>query len=223
MKTTKTTLLMICAVTTASLVAAAPIEARVHRHRAPYRPSQEEYTQRGLQFYAGFGGQGYEIEDDDYQYLDEHSSDGMFFLGAAVGLGRNVSLYLEGAGSEHETDIGDLAFGYTHIGLKYAPGAGRGRSWQPYGKVSAGAMFLLEEDAHGGCGCRDDDNGYIGPSFALGVGIDKFVSRHVALYGEVGMLMGRFNTRIVDGHDHELADEIGVSSARLQLGIRLRL
>jgi hypothetical protein len=221
MNKTRTALITICVLIVGSLLTAASSDARV-RHRARPRANQE-YTQSGFQLYAGFGGQGYEIEDNDYAFPDERSSEGMFFLGAAVGLGINLSLFLEGAGSQHETDIAEVSFGYTHIGLKFAPNACRGRSWQPYGKISAGAMFLLEGDPCGHGWYHDDNNGYIGPSFALGIGVDKFLSRHAALYGEVGMMMGRFDTRVVNGHDHELADDIGVTSARLQFGVRLKL
>ena len=221
MKTSKLTLGMIGVALAGLILTAAPAEARV-RHRS--RPAAgQDYTQGGFQLYGGFGGQGYQIEDNDYNFLNERSSDGMFFLGAAVGLGSNVSLFLEGAGSEHATDIGDVSFGYAHLGLKFAPNADRRRSWQPYGKISAGGMFLFEEDSYDHAWHHRDHNGYTGPSVALAIGVDKFLSRHAALYGEVGMMMGRFDTQVVNGRDYDLADDIGVTSARLQIGLRLRL
>jgi hypothetical protein len=205
------------------LVSSQLADARVRGRRQVRRVERENYTQAGFQLYAGFGAQGYEIVDDDYEQLDDQGSEGMLFLGAAVGVSDQVAIFLEGAGSEHETDMGDVTFGYTHIGLKFAPNAGRGRSWQPYGKISVGAMFLFEEDhSHIGWYHHDDD-GYAGPSATLAIGIDKFLNRHAAIYGEVGMMMGRFDSRIVDGHDHELADKFGATSAKLQLGIRFRL
>lgn len=200
-----------------------PTEAKI-RHRRPSRePVRESFNQGGFQLYAGLGGQGYQIEDSDYEFLDDRGSEGMFFLGAAVGLGDEVSLFVEGAGSQHQTDIGDVTFGYTHVGLKVAPSASSGRSWQPYGKISAGAMFLLEDNQSHDSWHHHDRDGYSGPSVALTIGVDKFLSRHAALYGELGAMMGRLDTRVIDGRDRNLADNIGVTSARLQFGIRVRL
>ncbi len=206
-----------------ALAISTPSEARIRNRRPSREPARESFNQRGFQLYAGLGGQGYEIEDNDYAFLDDRGSEGMFFLGAAIGLSKDVSLFLEGAGSQHQTDIGDVVFGYTHIGLKVAPTAGNGRSWQPYGKISAGGMFLLEDDHPNDSWHHHDRNGYTGPSVALTVGIDKFLSRHAALYGELGAMMGRLETRIIDGQDHDLAHNVGVTSARLQFGIRVRL
>jgi hypothetical protein len=223
MKTIRTAVIAMGAGIVLSLLTTTSIEARIRDHRSRRHIERNHYTQAGLQLYAGFGGQGYQIEDNDYAFLDDRGSEGMFFLGAAVGLGDEVSLFLEGAGSHHETGIGDISFGYTHLGLKVAPATGLDRSWQPYGKISGGAMFLLEGDRHHGRWTDDDNDGYVGPSFALGIGVDKFLSRNLALYGEVGMMMGRLDTRVVDGHDYDLADNIGMTSAKLQFGIRLRL
>ena len=223
MKTIRTVVVAMGAGVALSWLTATSVEARIHDHRSRRHVERNRYTQEGFQIYAGFGGQGYQTEDNDYEFLDDRGSEGMFFLGAAVGLGDEVSLFLEGAGSHHETGIGDVTFGYTHLGLKIAPATGLDRSWQPYGKISGGAMFLLEGERHHGGWNHDDNAGYVGPSFALGIGVDKFLNRHVALYGEVGMMMGRLDTRVVDGHDYDLGDDIGVTSARLQFGIRLRL
>lgn len=225
MKMKRQTLLVIGVAAVGALLMTTTCEARI-RYRGRYSDryrDNTEYTQSGLQLYAGFGGQGYEIEDRDYNYLDPHSSEGMLFLGAAVGLSRSVALYIEGSGSQHETDMGDYTFGYTHVGLKYAPNSNRRSSWQPYGKVSVGAIYLLQDHWHERGWNHDDNNGYVGPSFAFGLGVDKFVNRHVAFYGEAGMLMGKFDRRTGDGYDYELGNDIGVASARLQFGIRVRL
>ncbi|GAB4329342.1 MAG: hypothetical protein Kow0074_25840 [Candidatus Zixiibacteriota bacterium] len=204
------------------LMTASSADARVKYRERHHRGI--DYTQRGFQLYAGFGGQGYEIQNRNYDFLREHESDGMFFLGAAVGLDRNLALYLEGSGSEHDTPIGPVDFGYLHLGLKYAFQTGYAHPWQPYGKLSAGAMYLHERyfdryAAH----YDEDDNGYVGPSLGLGFGVDRFISRRAAIFGEIGFLFGRFDQRIIDGHEYDLYDDVGVSSGRIQFGLRLRL
>ena len=204
----------------ALLLVAQTANAQRRHHRNLVDP-RYDYTQGGFQLYAGFGGQGYEIEDNDYQYLDELDSDGMFFLGAAFGLNPRTSLYIEGAGSDHVTSVGNMTFGFAHIGVKYAPNTGYRNPWQPYGKASVGAIFLLEDNHAYDCDCRD--NGYVGPSLGLGVGVDRFISRRAALFGELGVLLGRFDSRIIDGEDYELVDKVGVTSGRLQFGLRFRL
>ena len=117
MRTIRAGVITICAALLELSLLAASAEARVRRHRAPRNIEQDNFTQRGFRLYAGLGGQGYQIEDNDYSYLDDRGSEGMFFLGAAVRLGDEVSLFLEGAGSHHETGIGNCSFGYTHLGL----------------------------------------------------------------------------------------------------------
>ena len=203
------------------LLTAAPSEARI-RHRDLSDPDRD-YTQRGFQLYFGFGGQGYEIEDNGYDFLDERQSDGMVFFGAALGVDRGVSLYFEATGSEHTTDLGDMTFGYAHVGVKYAPNTGYRHRWQPYGKASFGGVYLVEDDDCHHLRCNDDDNGYFGPSIGLGAGTDFFISRRTALFGEVGVVYGKFDHMVVDGDDRELVDDVGVTSGRVLFGIRFRL
>ena len=52
---------------------------------------------------------------------------------------------------------------------------------------------------------------------------DWFISRRTALFGEVGLLFGKFDRIAIDGDDYDLADDIGVSSGRVLFGIRFRL
>jgi hypothetical protein len=206
----------------AILLTAVPSEARVHHHER--RDQSRDYTQQGFQLYFGFGGQGYEIEDNDYSFLDESESDGMFFIGAALGVDRGVSLYLEASGSEHCTELGDMTFGYAHVGVKYAPSAGNRQRWQPYGKASFGGVYLVEDDDSHHLHYNDhDDNGYFGPSIGFGAGTDYFISRRTAIFGEVGLLFGRFDQIVIDGNEHELADDVGITSGRVSFGIRFRL
>ena len=202
------------------LLSAAPSEARI-RHSDLNDPDRD-YTQRGFQLYFGFGGQGYEIEDNGYSFLDERQSDGMVFVGAALGVDRGVSLYLEATGSEHTTDLGDMTFGYAHVGVKYAPNTGYRHRWQPYGKASFGGVYLVEDNSHHHHHDRDDD-GYFGPSIGLGAGTDFFISRRTALFGEVGVVYGKFDHMVIDGDDRELVDDVGVTSGRVLFGIRFRL
>jgi hypothetical protein len=204
----------------AVLVAAVPSEARIkYKHLTDPR---RDYTQRGFQLYLGFGGQGYEIRDRDYEFLDELDSDGMFFFGAALGVDRGTALYFEVTGSEHDTPLGHKVFGYGHVGVKYAPNTGYRHPWQPYGKASFGAVYLAEND-YDDCRCSDEDDGYVGPSIGLGLGIDRFISRRAALFAEVGVIIGRFEQQIIDGEDYDLADDIGLNSGRIQFGLRFRL
>jgi len=206
----------------AILLTAAPSEARI-RHR-DLRDQGRDYTQQGFQLYLGFGGQGYQIEDNGYSFLDEKQSDGMVFFGAALGVDPSVSLYFEATGSDHTTELGDMTFGYAHVGVKYAPNTGYRHRWQPYGKASFGGVYLMEDhNNHGLHHDNDDEDGYFGPSIGLGAGTDYFLSRRTAIYGEVGLLYGKFDHITVHGDEHELADDIGVSSGRVQFGIRFRL
>jgi hypothetical protein len=206
----------------AILLTAAPSEARI-RHRDLKDPGWD-YTQQGFQLYFGFGGQGYEIEDNDYSFLDESESDGLFFVGAALGVDRGVALYFEASGSEHYTELGDMTFGYAHVGVKYAPNTGYRHRWQPYGKASFGGIFLVEDDNHHHLHCdNDDDDGYFGPSIGLGAGTDYFISRRTAIFGEVGLMYGKFDHIVIDGDDHDLADDVGITSGRVLFGIRFRL
>jgi len=204
----------------AILFAAAPSEARI-RHRDLNDPDRD-YTQRGFQLYFGFGGQGYEISDNEYSFLDETNSDGMFFAGAALGVDRGVSLYFEATGSEHTTELGDMTFGYAHVGIKYAPNTGYRHRWQPYGKASFGGIYLVEDHSHHRLH-NDDEDGYFGPSIGLGAGTDYFLSRRTALFGEVGVLYGKFDHMVVDGNDRELLNDAGITSGWVQFGIRFRL
>ena len=203
------------------LFTAASADARV-RHRE-LRDRGRDYTQQGFQLYFGVGGQGYEIEDDDYSFLNESESDGLFFAGAALGVDRGVALYIEAAGSEHNTELGDMTFGYAHVGVKYAPSTGYEHRWQPYGKASFGGVFLVEDNDRHFMNHRDDDDGYFGPSIGLGAGTDWFISRRTALFGEVGLLLGKFDEVVIEGDDYDLADDIGISSGRVLFGIRFRL
>jgi hypothetical protein len=210
------------AVLFALLLTAAPSEARV-RHR-DFKNANRDYTQQGFQLYFGFGGQGYEIEDSDYSFLDESESDGLFFIGAALGVDRGTSLYFEASGSEHSTELGNMAFGYAHVGVKYAPNTGYRHRWQPYGKASFGGVYLVEDDNSRHLHYNDhDDNGYFGPSIGFGAGTDYFLSHRTAIFGEVGLLYGKFDQIVVDGDDYDLADDAGITSGRVLFGIRFRL
>ncbi len=211
-------------ITTLALVAlvASSTEARVRRSQLS--DPHNDYTQRGIQLYAGFGGQGYRIEDHNYDYLDERESNGSFFFGMGIGLDRGVSLFLEGTGSDHETDFGNVTFGTAMLGIKYAPNSGHRYMTQPYGKVSLGGIFLDQGESPYAIRHRhDDNNGYMGPAFGIALGIDHFIGRRTAIFGEAGLTTGQFDTRIIDGHEHELADEIAVTSAHIQFGLRFRL
>lgn len=184
----------------------------------------KDYTQRGFQLYAGFGAQGYEIEDADYSALDQLDDGGSFFFGAGLGLDRGVSLYFEGTGSEHPTAIGDVVFGTGMVGIKYAPNSGHRHMWQPYGKFALGGMFLFEDDSPYHVRNRhDDDNGYVGPAVGIALGIDHFIGRRTAIFGEVGLTSGQLDTRVIDDEEFELADDIDVTSGRVQFGLRFRL
>lgn len=183
---------------------------------------ERDYTQRGFQIYAGLGGQDYEVEDADYAALDQLDDAGAFFLGLGLGVSDNVSLYLEGNASEHPTLIGDQVFGTALVGIKYAPNSGHRNRWQPYGKFGLGGMALLEDDSHNGHH-HDDANGYIGPAASLALGVDHFIGRRTAIFGEIGVTSGQLDTRVIDDQEYELMDEIDVTSSRIQFGLRFRL
>ena len=186
--------------------------------------SHNDFTQRGVQLYAGFGAQDYEIEDMDYAWLNQLEDGGSFFFGVGVGIDRGLSLYFEGNASEHPTQLGDVVFGTGMVGVKYAPNSGHRHMWQPYGKVALGGMFLFEDESPYKIRDRhSDDNGYLGPAAGIALGIDHFIGRRTAIFGEIGMTSGQLDTRIIDDEEFELQDDIDVTSGRVQFGLRFRL
>jgi hypothetical protein len=126
-------------------------------------------------------------------------------------------------GSGHDSPVGDLNLGHVHVGVKYAPNTGANHRWQPYGKASVGASFLMEDNEryypHDGYG----DNGFVGPSLGLGIGVEHFLSRRAALFGELGVNWMKFNHAIIDDESYDLIDDFTATAGRLQFGLRLRL
>jgi hypothetical protein len=186
---------------------------------------KRDYTQRGLQIYAGIGSQSYNIDEESHQYLEDLNDDrGLGFVGVAIGLDRGLALFLEGSGSEHHTAIGDVTFGNAHVGFKFAFATGHRHMWQPYAKASIGATFLMEDGRRRFSHHRDDDdNGYFGPSLGFAAGLDRFIGRRTALFGEIALITGEFQQIVIDGKEHDLAHDIGVTSGKVQFGIRFRL
>ena len=206
------------------LVGTLDADARTRRRRV-VRDYGNAYTQSGFQLYFGLGGQDYDIEGREYDMLEDIDDDEpVFFFGAAYGLDRNLALYLEFAGSEFDTRAGKMAFGYAHLGFKYAFATGPRHRWQPYAKASLGVVFLWEDDdRHYTWHHEDGDEGYFGPAIGFGMGLDRFISGRTALFAEVGVLFGEFDHIVVDGKEYDLIDEIGVSSGRVLFGLRFGL
>ena len=121
--------LKIAAITGFCLAMIATADARIRKNDLV--DSHKDYTQRGVQLYAGFGAQDYEIEDMDYAGLNQLEDGGSFFFGVGVGIDRGLSLYFEGSASEHPTQLGDFVFGTGMVGVKYAPNSGHRHMWQP--------------------------------------------------------------------------------------------
>lgn len=215
--------LQIAMVTTGLCLAMiATSDARIRRGGGS-TPARDGYTQRGVQLYAGFGAQNYKIEDIDYAGLDQLDDGGSFFLGVGVGLDPKFSLYFEGTASEHPTEIGDMVFGTGMVGVKYTPNTGHRHTWQPYGKVAVGGMFLFEDESHYRIHDHYDDNGFMGPAVGIAFGLDHFVGRRTAIFGELGLTAGVLDTRIINDYEYELRDDIDVTSSRIQFGLRFRL
>jgi hypothetical protein len=197
--------------------------------RIKYRDLEDkknDYTQRGIQLYAGLGNQRYDIEESFDQSLEDVDDDnGLFFIGVAIGLDRGLALFIEGVGSEHETrKRGDVVFGHAHIGIKYAFATGHRHMWQPYAKASIGGTFLwFDDDRHFNRHSKKDDSGYIGPSLGFGAGVDRFIGRRTALFAEIGVTVGEFDQIVIDGKKHNLPHDIGINSGRIQFGLRYRL
>jgi hypothetical protein len=209
-------------VTVMLLAGAVDADARVRRR--DLEDPRRDYTQRGLQIYGGIGGQSYHIDEDEFEHLEDLDDNRLGFIGTALGLDRGLALYLELAGSKHDTPIGGVVFGSVHIGMKYAFATGYRHLWQPYGKASIGGIFLWEDDEHHLCrGFDDDDNGYVGPSVGFAAGLDRFIGRRTALFFEVGMVTGEFDHIIIDGKEYDLADNIAVTAGRFLFGLRVRL
>jgi hypothetical protein len=198
-------------------------DARVRRG-SDAAPGRDGYSQRGVQLYAGFGGQNYEVDDNDYAGLDQLDDGGSFFLGVGIGLDPKLSLYFEGNASEHPTELGEVVFGTGMVGVKYTPNTGHRHTWQPYGKVALGGMFLFEDESpyriHNH---HHDDNGFVGPAASVALGIDHFIGRRTAIFGELGLAAGQLDTRVIDDYEYELRDDIDVTSSRIQFGLRFRL
>ncbi len=204
------------------LAMVATSEARIRR--GEHEESRSGYTQRGLHIYAGLGSQGYEIEDADYDGLNQLDDGGAFSIGAGLGLSQKVSIYLEGTGSEHSTPSGDVVFGTGMLGIKYTPNTGHRHLWQPYGKFALGGIFLFEDESpyrvhdH-----YNDDYGYMGPAVGVAIGVDHYIGSRTALFGEFGVTSGQLDTRVINDHEFELYDDIDLTSARVQFGLRFRL
>lgn len=211
---------LVLAVAGFCLAMVATADARIRK--SELADPHKDFTQRGFQIYAGLGGQDYEVEDADYAALDQLDDAGSFFLGVGLGISDKASLYLEGNASEHPTLIGDQVFGTALVGIKYAPNSGHSHRWQPYGKFGLGGMALLEDDSHHGHH-HDDANGYIGPAASLALGVDHFIGRRTAIFGEIGVTSGQLDTHVIDDQEYELMDEIDVTSSRIQFGLRFRL
>lgn len=204
------------------LAMAATSDARIRKGELV--DPHKDYTQRGFQLYAGFGAQGYEIEDADYSALDQLDDGGSFFFGAGLGLDRGVSLYFEGNASEHPTQLGDVVFGTGMVGLKYAPNSGHRHLWQPYGKFALGGMFLFEdESAYEIRDRHDNDTGYMGPAVGIAFGVDHFIGRRTAIFGELGLTSGQLDKRVINDEEFDLVDDIDVTSGQVQFGLRFRL
>jgi len=211
------------AVTGFCLAMIATSDARIRKGSEAARAS-DGYSQRGIQLYAGFGGQNYEIEDLDYAGLDQLDGGGSFFLGLGIGIDPKLSLYFEGNASEHPTALGDVVFGTGMVGVKYTPNTGHRHMWQPYGKLALGGMFLFDDESPYRIHNRhNDDNGFVGPAASITLGIDHFIGRRTAIFGELGLTAGQLETRIIDDYEYELRDDIDVTSGRVQFGLRFRL
>jgi hypothetical protein len=204
------------------LAMAATSEGRIRKSELV--DPHKDYTQRGFQLYLGFGAQDYEIEDADYGELEQLDDGASIFFGASIGLDRGVALFFEGTGSEHPTPMGDVVFGTGMIGIKYAPNSGYRHQWQPYGKFALGGVFLYEDESPYKVRDRyDDDNGYAGPAVGIALGSDYFIGRRTAIFGEIGLTSGKLDKRVIDDEEYELADDIDVTSGRIQFGLRFRL
>lgn len=177
-------------------------------------------TEEGANLYFGLGVQDYEIMDADYDGLNQLDDGGAFMLGGSYGVARGTSLFLEIAASEHPTALGDHVYGTGMVGAKFAPNSRNSNQWQPYGKLSFGAMFLFEDGSRRPCEC---DISYTGPAASIAFGLDRFVSPTVALFGEFGFTAGLLDVQYVDYDEYELADDIDVTSGRVQFGLRFRL
>ena len=115
-------------------------DARI-RPRAPL-PTRTFDSEEGVSLYFGLGAQDYEIMDADYDGLDQLDDGGALLIGGSAGVAPGASLFVEIAASEHPTTLGDHIYGTAMAGGKFAPNSRHGRQWQPYGKLSLGAMFL---------------------------------------------------------------------------------
>jgi hypothetical protein len=206
------------AVTGFTLAMIATSDARIRPRTA--LPTRSFDSEEGISLYFGLGTQDYEVMDTDYDGLDQLDDGGALLIGASAGVGPGASLFVEVAASEHPTTLGDHIYGTAMVGGKFAPNSRHGKQWQPYGKLSLGAMFLEESDSRHHCDC---DVSYAGPAIGLAFGLDKFVSPSVALFGEVGLTAGLLNTQFVEYDEYELSDEIDMTSGRLQVGLRFKL
>lgn len=193
-------------------------DARIRPRTSPHAGSFD--SEEGISLYVGLGNQDYKIMDADYDGLDQLDDGGALLIGGSAGVAPGASLFIEIAASEHPTTLGDHIYGTAMAGGKFAPNSRNGNAWQPYGKLSVGAMFLEESDSRRHCNC---DISYVGPAIGLAFGLDKFVSPSVALFGEIGITAGLLNTQFVEYDEYELADDIDVTSGRVQFGLRFRL
>lgn len=140
--------------------------------------SGPEYRQGRLQVYTGYGGSYYSIDDRDFDVLDDESENLYSYVtGVGVRVYRGMSLYAQGVISAHFVEVGSsedlFGRGEGTLGLRVTPWQGARYHTQPYAKLGIGTMWLKSYRS-AGFGC-----------WQAALGIDHYVSRRAALYGEI--------------------------------------
>ncbi len=151
----------------------------------------DRFSHRGIK--AALGSASFEMTGE--RGLDEGEG-GVLSLG--YGFAERFSLWLSVAGAEHETSDGVTThFGGIELNVQHKFVATS--RWQPYARVGAG-LYALQEDGA--------EAAYLGSGIALGLGLDYFFFRHLAVGVEFTLKKLDFSQRRIDRGDGELITDL---------------
>jgi hypothetical protein len=172
-----------------------------------------DYRQGRLQIYTGYGGSYYSIDDRDFDVLDDESENLYSYVtGVGVRVYRGMSLYAQGVISAHFVEVGsseDVFWrGEGTLGFRVTPWQGARYHTQPYAKLGIGTMWLKSYRS-AGFAC-----------WQAALGIDHYVGRRVALYGEINASTANLN-RTNDGDP--LADNLRLTTLSVHVGLTFRV
>jgi opacity protein-like surface antigen len=179
------------------------------------QPSQSpanssRFSHKGLKGAIAFG-------SIDSEFGEKFDDGGGGLLGIGYGFDDRFTLWLTLLGAEHPSNAvhNKSHFGGIELNLQYR--FFHQSRLQPYGKVGAG-LYGFEEDG--------TNTTFAGSGFAIGVGVDWFLSRHFAIGAELMFKELDYSTMIErgDGPDvtTELRPKLDGDAAAFMLGLTIQ-